>query len=160
MWGHLDRPGRLTVGFTGDDVAARQTALREAFPGEVYTTAIATDPASWTDLWPAIMGDAPVPDVDFDAEVAILFGDVYGSSCDDLRLDDVVVTGDVVHMDRVVLDGPTCTADANPWAWFVAVGRNVLPDAPFTIQLEEEIPAPGVADQATRVTPEMLAWGG
>ncbi len=259
VWGHLDRPGRLTVGFTGDDLPARQAAVREAFPGqdvaavtvaftngdaealgarvrdrfpvlvasagggahrtqvqvwlavppllersvddvvaevaaafpgeplcvvvpdvpaagpqpdggdgwrllasakgagEPYTTAIATDVPSWDDLWSSTMGDDPVPDVDFATEVAILFGDVHSGSCDRLRLDDVVVTDDVVHMDRVVLDGPICTADANPWAWFVAVDRDVLPDAPFSIQLEEKIPAPGVADQVTRVTPEVLA---
>lgn len=260
VWGHLDRPGRLTVGFTGDDVADRQDALREAFPGddaaaigvpftpselsdlqarvhdqfpalvdsssagvhtgrvevdlavpallersveevvadlstafpgeplcvrvpedlptagpqpdggdgwrllasakdagEAYTTAIATDPSSWGDVWSTTMGDVPLPEVDFDTEVVIQFGDVYGSSCDHLRLDDVVVASDVVHMDRVVLDGPACTADANPWSWFVAVDRDALPNPPFTLQLEEEIQAPGVANQVTQVTEETLA---
>lgn len=263
VWGHLDRPGRLTVGFTGDDLPARQAAVREAFPGrdvaavtvaftdadaealgarvrdrfpvlvasagggahmarvaidlavrpllersvddvvaevaaafpgeplcvhvptdlptagpqpdggdgwrllaatkgagEIYQTGIATGPSSWADLWSSTMGDAPAPEVDFETEVAIWFGDAHSGSCDHVRLDDVVVNGDVVHIDRVVLDGPICTADANPLAWFVAVDRDLLPDAPFTIQLEEEIQTPGLADQVTRVTPEMLAGDG
>jgi hypothetical protein len=92
--------------------------------------------------------------VDFETEVAIWFGAVYGSSCPNLRLDDVVVDEDraLIHAEIVDLDaGMACTADANPRAYVVAVERSRLPEGPFAIQLRADDPPSGVPEERTLV---------
>jgi len=95
--------------------------------GDVYRTGLATDEASYRALWADIGLTGPRPDVDFDAEIVIWFGAVYGSSCPNLRLDDVVVKREraLVHAEIVLVDRPSaCTADATRapmwWRW---IGR-------------------------------------
>ena len=122
--------------------------------GMPYRTGIATDDASYAHLWDLIgMPGDPAP-VDFEAEVAIWFGAVYGSSCPNLRLDDVVVEKGrgLVYAEIVDLDaGMVCTADANPRAYVVAVERSRLPEGPFAIQLRADDPPPGAPEERTLV---------
>ena len=122
--------------------------------GQPYRTGIASDPASLRQLWAEIglPGD-PLP-VDFESEVVIWFGAVHGSSCPDLRLDDVVVDLDraLVHAEIVLVDPPSaCTADANPRAYVVALNRSKLPPGPFAIQLAADDPPAGAPEERTLV---------
>lgn len=124
--------------------------------GEVYRTGIATDPEDLRGLWARIGLHAPLAEVDFDNEVVIWFGAVYGSSCPDLRLDDVVIDGSVVYP-LIVLATPhiACTDDANPWAFVVAIDRAKLPKGPFAIQLDSNDPPPGASEERTVVSVDL-----
>jgi len=105
---------------------------------------------------------ADIPPVDFQTEVVIWFGSVYGSSCPDLRLDDVVFDGGrrMVHAKIVLVDPPgLCTADANPRAYLVAVDRSRLPAPTFAIQLGAEDPPGGVPEERTLVDADLRVPG-
>ncbi|MBA2632151.1 MAG: hypothetical protein H0U86_04000, partial [Chloroflexi bacterium] len=58
--------------------------------GQSYRTGIASDQASYETLWTDVGLPGEPPPVDFESEVVIWFGAVYGSGCENLRLDDVV----------------------------------------------------------------------
>ncbi len=105
--------------------------------------------------------DAPPP-VDFTDEIVIWFGAVFGSSCPDLRLDDVVVDADraIVHADIVLADPPAaCTSDANPYAFVVALARTRLPRGSFAIQLDADGPPAGAPEERTLVGVDLSAPG-
>lgn len=128
----------------------------EAPAGESYRTGIATDRGGLETMWRTIGLEAEIPDVDFETEVVIWFGAVYGSSCPDLRLDEVVVSDDLVYAE-IVMTTPAvaCTEDANPHAYVVAVERSILPVGPFTIQLGPDV----ITDEATRVEADLSVPG-
>lgn len=124
----------------------------EAPAGEAYRTGLATDADSLGALWEMIGLQAPLPDVDFETEIVVWFGAVYWSSCPDIRLDDVVIAGDLVHAVIVLPNPPAaCTDDANPHAYVVALERDRLPPGPFAIQLDSNDPPPGVPEERTVV---------
>lgn len=130
--------------------------------GQPYRTGIATDQASYERLWADIglSGDPPV--VDFQSEVVIWFGAVFGSSCPNLRLDDVVVDAEraLVHAEIVLVDAPSvCTDDANPRAYLVALERAKLPSGPFAIQLGADDPPRGVPEERTLVDVDLSQPG-
>lgn len=128
--------------------------------GDAYRTGIAYDPTSLDDLWEEIGLDVPLPEVDFESEVVIWFGAVYGSSCPNLRLDNVVVDGSTVHAVIVLPDAPiACTADANPHAYVVAVDRSKLPHGPFQIQLTAQDPPGGAPEERTVVYADLSIPG-
>ena len=130
--------------------------------GLPYRTGIAWDAASLEDLWATSGVAAPIPAVDFETEVVIWFGAVYGSSCPDLRLDDVVFDGGrrIVHAEIVLAGQPMgCTADANPRAYLVAVQRSMLPAPTFAIQLSAEGPPGGVPEERTLVEADLRVPG-
>lgn len=114
--------------------------------GNSYEVAVATEPDSYAALWSAIGLAGEGPTVDFQTHVVFWFGAVYGSSCPDLRMDDVVIDleAQLVHPDVVLASGgPTCTSDARPFAFVVAVERSRLPAPPFAVQLAPDV-EPGV----------------
>ena len=128
--------------------------------GQTYRTGIAWDDASLEPLWASAGVSAPIPAVDFETEVVIWFGAVYGSSCPDLRLDDVVIDGArrLIHAEIVLVDAAMgCTADANPRAYLVAVERSRLPPPTFSIQLGAEDPPGGVPEERTLVDADLRA---
>jgi hypothetical protein len=130
--------------------------------GLPYRTGIAWNAASLEDLWVLSGVAAPIPPVDFETEVVIWFGAVYGSSCPDLRLDDVVVDGGrrIVHAEIVLANQPMgCTADANPRAFLVAVQRSTLPAPTFAIQLSAEEPPGGAPEERTLVEADLRVPG-
>lgn len=135
--------------------------LVDEYPmGEAYRTGIAYDQPSLADLWEAIGLDGPLPEVDFETEVVIWFGAVYGSSCPNLRLEDVVVAGATVHPVIVLPDAPiACTADANPHAYVVAFDRSKLPQGPFQIQLTDQDPPGGAPEERTVVNTDLSVPG-
>lgn len=134
----------------------------EAGAGEPYRTGIAFDEASYESLWRDAGVTADRPPVDFASSVVIWFGAVYGSSCPDLRLDDVVVDERraIVHAEIVHTEpGMACTGDANPRAYVVELQRERLPRGPFWIQLGPEDPPSGVPEERTIVAVDLSAAG-
>ena len=129
--------------------------------GEVYRTGIAWDQASLDEMIASIPGlDIESPEVDFETEVAIWFGAVHGSSCPNLRLDDVVVTGNLVHGEIVEASNQmACTDDAIPHTYLVAVDRDRLPEPPFHIQLSPGVPPAGVPEERTVVNADLRESG-
>lgn len=122
--------------------------------GEAYRTGIAADLRSYRALWRSIGILEDPPSVDFETEVVIWLGAVYGSSCPDIRLDDIVIDlpRRLVH-GEIVLPSVynACTADANPRAFVVAVERSALPPAPFAIQLGPDDPPAGAPEERSIV---------
>lgn len=116
--------------------------LNEDLVGEVYRVGLAWDEASLDALIEQIPGLSdldPELDVDFQDEVVAWFGAVHGSSCPNIRLDDVVVDGDSVYALIVDIDNEmACTADAIPQTYLVALERSRLPEAPFYLSLDQE----------------------
>jgi hypothetical protein len=130
--------------------------------GVVYRTGIAWDAASLEGLWVTAGVSAPIPAIDWQSEVVIWFGAVYGSSCPNIRLDDVMVDGPgrKVYAQIVLVDPPmACTADANPRAFLVAVQRSALPAPTFAIQLSPADPLAGVPEERTLVEADLRPAG-
>lgn len=136
--------------------------LADELAGQPYRTGIATDEASYAQLWADIGLTGDRPSVDFETEVVIWFGAVYGSSCPNLRLDDVVVDIEraIVHAEIVLVDAPlACTEDARPRAYVVAVDRTALPRGPFAIQLDAQGPPAGAPEERTVVDVDLTQPG-
>lgn len=126
-----------------------------------YRTGIATTPAQVE----AALAEAGVPgtgvDIDLEREVLVWFGEAYGSSCPERRLDDIVVEVGPDAVLRPAIVDPTnpgaCTSDlAGAWAFVVAVDRGNLPPGPFTIRLTEGSP---IQDEATFVDADLTVPG-
>lgn len=130
--------------------------------GQPYRTGIASDQPSYATLWTDIGLSGDPPPVNFESEVVIWFGAVYGSSCPNLRLDDVVVDREraLVHAEIVLVDAwGGCTDDANPHAYLVALGRARLPSGPFAIQLGADDPPAGAPEERTLVDVDLSRPG-
>ena len=112
--------------------------------GDSYRAGIAWDQASLATLLVDIpgLGDVDLDldlDVDFENEVVIWFGAVHGSSCPNIRLDDVVVDGGSIHAVIVNTDNAlACTSDAIPHTYLVGVQRSRLPAPPFYLTLDDQ----------------------
>jgi hypothetical protein len=129
--------------------------------GPTYRTGVATTTEQYEQLWleAGLTGEAP--DVDFETEIVVWFGAVYGSGCP-IRLDDVVIntTSRVVHGDFVLPGNPTvCNQDANPEAYVVALLRSRLPEAPFAVQLDADDPPAGAPEERTTVETDLRPAG-
>ncbi len=130
--------------------------------GQPYRTGIATDQASYERLWTDIGLSGDPPAVDFQSEVVIWFGAVFGSGCENLRLDDVIADPGraLVHARIVLVDFPAaCNDDANPYAYVVALERVRLPEGPFAIQLGADDPPAGVPEERTLVDVDLSRPG-
>lgn len=133
--------------------------LGQGLTGETYRTSVATTDDQLQQMWRTAGLDGDAPQVDWENEIAVWFGAVYGSGCP-VRMDGVVVEGDLLHADLVVpgaLYG--CNADANPHAFVVAVARDVLPNGPFRVQLGARDPYPGAPEERTVVDVDLTAPG-
>ncbi|MBD8061876.1 hypothetical protein [Oceanitalea stevensii] len=125
--------------------------LGEGLTGEPYRTGVATTDDQLDALWRSAGLDGKPPAVDWEREVAVWFGAVYGTGCP-VRLDGVVVVEDLLHAELTLPGEPAaCPDDANPHAFVVAVARDVLPDGPFHVQLEARDPYPGEPEERTVV---------
>lgn len=135
--------------------------LAEDLTGWSYRTGVATTPEQYEALWREADLTGELPSVDFETEIVIWFGAVYGSGCP-IRLDDVAFDQDrrVVHGEFVLPGNPTfCNADANPHAFVLAVQRDRLPDAPFAVQLDAEDPPGGAPEERTTVEVDLRPTG-
>jgi hypothetical protein len=112
-------------------------------PGHAYAVRVATDEPSWAELWDELALEQERPAVDFDAEVVAMFGHGIGSSCPEVRLDDVVIDAATSVVYSITSDplGPrACTADLVGAAVFVvAVSRDAVPASPFIVQLSDRV---------------------
>ncbi len=154
--GLLPEPGPQAPGGIGWRLLVTEPT---GFP---YRTGIAWDDASLADLWATSGVEAAIPAIDWAREVVLWFGAVYGSSCPNLRLDDVVVDerASLVYAEIVLPDAPVaCTADANPRAFLVALERTRLPAPPFTIQLDADGPPGGAPEERTIVEADLRPPG-
>lgn len=139
----------------------RLLAAEQGSSSFAYTTGIATTPEQ-VDRALATLGLAGTPvDVDLAAEVVVWFGDAYGSSCPERRLDGITVSEGEDPVLRPVIVDPTdplaCTDDlVGAWAFVVAVERSLLPPGPFTIRLTEGRP---IQSEATFVDADLTAPG-
>ena len=134
---------------------------QEEGAGEAYRTGVATTDAQLAGLWQESGLGGLMPEVDWEAEIAVWFGAVYGSSCP-VRLDGIVVDGTTLHGEIVVPgSGPdrACNGDANPHAFVVAVDRTLLPAGPFVVQLGADDPPPGAPAERTVVDVDLSAPG-
>ncbi len=125
--------------------------LAELPRGGIYSVAAFTDHESFRREWRRLKAGT-VPPVDFREEIVIRFSPAMSGSCRQVHFAGIVVTGERVHGDitfPVPPDMP-CSADANEYAFVVAVERSVLPESPFTLQLFEE-PVGDVAEQRVTV---------
>ncbi|HVM30090.1 MAG TPA: hypothetical protein VM305_04895 [Candidatus Limnocylindrales bacterium] len=110
--------------------------------GLAYTAEPALDEASYEALWERLDPFSERPAVDVDTEMVAVFVQGIGSSCQEVRLDEVVID----HANRRVFSvtsdplGPRpCTADLVGGAFFlVALQREALPESPFRLQLSEQ----------------------
>lgn len=106
--------------------------------GPNYRTGAATDAGQLARLWRRSGVDGAVPDVDFDETIVVWFAIGHGSTCDELRMDDVVVDVEAatIYPRMVDLeDNVGCTDDlAGAFQYLVAVDRDRLPPPPFVVQ--------------------------
>ncbi len=106
---------------------------------EGYVVRAARDAAEYADMWEAIGLGGGAPEVDLATEIVVSFGHGIGSSCPEVRLDDVVIEGDAVF--SVTSDPLTpraCTADLVGAAVFVvAIARDAV-EGGFTLWLSEQ----------------------
>ena len=131
-------PGEWANAAEGD--GWRLLAAGEASHADAYTVRAATDEAEFVDMWSAVALGGERPVVDFDAEVVVSFGHGIGSSCPELRLDDVSIgDGLVFSVTSDPLEPRGCTADLVGAAVFVvAIERDALPADGFTLQLDRD----------------------
>ena len=111
--------------------------LGEHQGGPPGRTGVATTRAQYEAIWAESDLDGDPPEVDFEIEIVVWFGAVYGSGCQ-IRLDDIVfdATASLVSPDLVAPDEPLgCHSDANPHSFVVAVQRAALPSGPFVVAL-------------------------
>ncbi len=109
--------------------------------GEPYSVHVAVSAAEYESLWASLALDGHPPPVDFATEIVVHFGAVYGSSCPEIRLDDLHFDFDrsLVTAAVVQLGGArACTADANSRAYVVAVDKSQLPAVPFVVSLQPD----------------------
>ena len=129
--------------------------------GETYRTGVATNLQQYEALWAQAGLGGELPQVDFENEIVIWLGAVFGSGCP-IRLDDMVFDADraLVHGDFVLPGNPVgCNDDDNPEAYVVAVDRDELPAAPFAVQLNQDDPPRGAPLERTTVTVDLRTPG-
>lgn len=129
--------------------------------GMAYRTGVATTQEQYERLWAESGVSGDPPPVDFDREIMIWFGAVYGSGCE-VRLEDVSVDPGqrLVHADLVVPGvHQACNDDANPAAYVVAFERDRLPEGGFAVQLGPEDPPSGVPEERTLVDVDLRSPG-
>ncbi len=126
--------------------------------GTPYRTGVAQDDDGYDALWAEIGIASERPPVDFTTEVVVWFGPAVSGSCSDIRLDDVVVDTEAgLVYPTIVLPGGdrTCTSDANPHAYVVALARDGLPPE-FTLQLAPEVICTGCEEAGESETTQVV----
>ena len=106
---------------------------------DAYIVRAATDGAAYAEMWDAIGLDGDAPPVDLASEVVVSFGHGIGSSCPEVRLDDVrIADGVVLSVTSDPLEPRACTADlAGAAVFVVAVARDAVAGG-FTLWLNEQ----------------------
>jgi hypothetical protein len=107
--------------------------------GPTWDTSAALDKAAYRELWAELGLPGERPPVDFVNEIVVHFGPAVSGSCPEIRLDGLLVRGDLVLPDivRPGIQPSACTADANPHTYLLAVERSALPTAPFRLRVTD-----------------------
>jgi hypothetical protein len=138
----LPLPGAWSNNMKGD--GWQLLAALERSAEWAYRVGVATSQDEWKGLWQQLSPGMDAPAIDFENEIAVVFGEAHGSSCPDVRFDNLVIdrAQAVVHDEVSNPLGPIpCTADLSGAQVFVlAVAREALPPMPFTVQLKD-VPA-------------------
>jgi hypothetical protein len=120
-----------------------------------YSADYALDEAAYQSLWDSVDPTNVAPDVDFSSETVAVFIEGIGSSCPELRLDQVVIDQAARLVFSVTSDplAPRgCTADLAGGAFFVvALQREALPESPFSISLRRDNPCVDCDGQVKQV---------
>lgn len=128
-----------------------------------YQTGVAAGPKKLASLWEKAGMPGPLPTVDFQDQVVLWFAEPHGSSCSDIRLDDIVIDHDreLVYPLTVMPDNPgMCTADlAGAYQFFVTIERARLPEPPYYVQLDEWDPPEGAPKERTVVDADLRVPG-
>ena len=128
-----------------------------------FQTGIAAGPGKLQALWAKANMPGAVPEVDFEQNVVVWFAEPHGSSCDDLRLDDVVVDHGLSLVYPLVVkpDNPSmCTADlSGAYQYLVTLERERLPAPPFFVQLGSDDPPGGMPKERTVVESDLRGAG-
>jgi hypothetical protein len=107
--------------------------------GPAYEVGIATDPESYERLWRETQLGGSAPDVDFGSDVIVWFSEGHGSSCPNLRLDEVIVDRELSQVYPLIVDPDgrmACTDDlVGAYQFVAALERAELPAGPFEIGL-------------------------
>ena len=107
--------------------------------GKSYRTGLATDATQYRRLWERSDVTDEAPEVDFEQNVVLWFAIGHGSSCPNLRMDDVLIDHEtaVIYPQVVDLDGSVmCTDDlVGTYQYVVALDRGQLPTGPFVVQM-------------------------
>jgi hypothetical protein len=107
--------------------------------GPAHEVGIATDQASYERLWGRTQLDGSPPAMDFVSDVVVWFAEGHGSSCPNLRMDEVIVDRERSQVYPLIVypDGPMlCTDDlAGAYQYVAALERTELPPGPFEIGL-------------------------
>ena len=108
-----------------------------------YTVHAALDAPEWAELRQRLGAEVETEEPDLKSEVVLVFGHGIGSSCREVRLDDVVVDDartTIYSMTSDPLAPRSCTADlAGAAVFVVAVERESVPADRFTVQLAAEL---------------------
>jgi hypothetical protein len=111
---------------------------------EAYRVHTATTTSEWQELWTLLGNPGEPPSVDMATAIVVAFAHGIGSSCPELRLDDVGFdfTNRLIYsVTSDPLAPRACTADLAGAAYFVvALDRATLPASPFTVRLWKDNP--------------------
>jgi hypothetical protein len=121
--------------------------LGDGAVGEPYSVRFAQNLPTFESIWTSLALPGPVPAVDFEREVVVVFGAAVSGSCPEIRFDGIgVVTEPAIFYSRFTYGSDlasqapgeplrACTADANPHSFVVAVSRDILPASRFKLRL-------------------------
>jgi hypothetical protein len=132
---------------SGDPVRILATDLPSV--GEPFTVHLVQDSTDYMDGWRATGLPGSPPAIDFATEVAIYLGMAGSSSCP-AAFERLVVDEATSHVyaewnDQSLVGAP-CTADLAPQGVLIAVARDVLPAAEFTLSLRDVLMCPDCPD--------------
>jgi hypothetical protein len=111
---------------------------------QAYLVHAATDEEAYRSMWEGLGMGEPAPSVDLGDEIVVSFALGIGSTCPEVRLDDVRITDDEVFSvtSDPIVDGfgsaRVCTDDlVGAVVFVVAVAREALPADGFTLLLSD-----------------------
>lgn len=125
-----------------------------------FTVDVATTADDLASLWADAGLDAPFPDVDFEREVVVRYTHAVSGSCPDIELAGVdfdaterILYSVPIDPSSPLFDGRTCTTDANPHSFVVAVDRDRLPSGDVLVRLQRGfIACPDCGRESEQVT--------
>lgn len=134
--------------------------LGRAPAGEPYSVDVATVSEEFPALWSDAGIEEPLPSVDFAREVVVRYTHAVSGTCPEIELEGVgfdaearIVYSVVVLPSSPLFEGQTCTSDARPHSFVVALDRDRLPSGEVNFRLERGfIACPDCGRESEQVT--------